>query len=67
MALLFRVFCFWIGMISERQCAEGTFRIVGGMRVWQGPEAIAKHVTRLALGGDAEAKQRWTRGEPRQV
>ena len=54
-------------MISERQCAEGTFRIVGGMRVWEGPEAIAKHVTRLALGGDAEAKQRWTRGEPRQV
>ena len=56
-----------MGMAGERQCSEGGFRLVGGMRVWEGPEAIARHVTRVALGGDVETKQRWTRGEPRQV
>ena len=53
-------------MSNERRCSEGTFRVVGGMRVWEGEEAIAKHLGRVAMGGDAETKQRWARGESRE-
>ena len=53
-------------MANERTCSEGSFYVLGGMRVWDSPASIKRHETRVALGRTTETKQRWTRGTARE-
>ena len=51
-------------MSNDRWCSEGSFRIVGGMRVWEGPGKIKEYERRLEMERAAVARERWSWRQP---